>query len=278
MAWIELHQAARDHRKVVQVADDLDMIEAHVLGHLTFLWLWSLDNAPDGVLPLKFRVIARAAQWQGEPAIFVRSLIENGLIDESHGTLRIHDWDDYAGKLIEKRQSNARRNRELRARAHTDNITSASRDTHVTPHSTVQYRTQQNPTKTPSSEGVRAPEAKPKTPTKSKTTTRSCPLPDEWQPGKGVMRVAQELHLDESVMRAELDKFASHFRANGKAMADWDQAAMNWLRRSLEFGPAKVTPFQRGSPGSGRNGQMTAGDFADMARRLEAHEPGEVGA
>ncbi len=50
MAWIEAHQSLRDHRKVPDMADRLDMPEAHVVGHLVYLWLWALDNAQDGRL------------------------------------------------------------------------------------------------------------------------------------------------------------------------------------------------------------------------------------
>jgi hypothetical protein len=94
-------------------------------------------------------------------------------------------------------------------------------------------------------------------------------LPDAWSPSRAVILVAQELHFDEPAMTAELAKFASHFRANGKTMVDWDQAAMNWLRRTLEF--------PRGSPSAAaRNGQPKGPDFA--ARAFERRRLEEIGA
>jgi hypothetical protein len=115
MAWIELHQAVRDHRKIVQVSADLDMPEPHVVGHLAFLWMWSVDNAPDGVLPDSNRVIARAAQFTGDPDAFMSALISAGLVDEEDGIRAIHDWDEYGGKLIHRRDANKERMRNARA-------------------------------------------------------------------------------------------------------------------------------------------------------------------
>ena len=42
MAWIEVHQSLRGHKKL--------KCEAHAIGYLVCLWMWALDNAPDGNL------------------------------------------------------------------------------------------------------------------------------------------------------------------------------------------------------------------------------------
>lgn len=155
MAWIELHQAVRDHRKIVYLAELLEMPEPHVVGHLTYLWLWALDNAPDGQLDCSDRTIARAAWWEGDPHRLVSALIECGLLERVADTLVIHDWDDYAGKLIGQRRANAERQAKYRERTRPDRdvtpedgtsdgdvtVTSPSRN-----GATEQYPTVPNPT------------------------------------------------------------------------------------------------------------------------------------
>ena len=129
MAWLELHQSVRDHRKVVYLAELLDMPEPHVVGHLAYLWLWALDNAPDGVLDCSSRTIARAAWWQGDVSTFVSCLCAAELLEQVDDCLRIHDWESYAGKLIDRRERNAERMRE--ARAAQQSMPDTERATHV---------------------------------------------------------------------------------------------------------------------------------------------------
>lgn len=60
------------------------------------------------------RTIADAAGWRGRPDTFVRVLTEEGLFDEDR---RIHDWDFYVGRLVDKRKSDAARKRRERTAA-----------------------------------------------------------------------------------------------------------------------------------------------------------------
>lgn len=77
------------------------------------LWSWALDNAPDGDLsPLSARVIAYGAGWRAPNAdAFVGALVTVGWLDADH---RIHDWHEYAGRLVERRKEDARRKKESR--------------------------------------------------------------------------------------------------------------------------------------------------------------------
>lgn len=55
---------------------------------------------------------SRAAQWDGDPEKLAKTLIRAGWIDEKEdGTLEIHDWYEYAGKLIDQRQAEKERSR-----------------------------------------------------------------------------------------------------------------------------------------------------------------------
>ena len=50
MAWLEVHQELREHRKLYACADDLGVEPVTMLGMLISLWLWALDNVQDGNL------------------------------------------------------------------------------------------------------------------------------------------------------------------------------------------------------------------------------------
>lgn len=105
MAWIELHQAIWTHKKTLILAAELDLEEIYAAAHMAKLWTWAIDNAQDGNLSgLPARVIAYGAGWQKDPDVFVRALINAKWLDETDSGLFIHDWYDYAGKLIERRE------------------------------------------------------------------------------------------------------------------------------------------------------------------------------
>lgn len=121
MAWIELHQAVWTHRKTFELAAALGLDDTYAAAHVIRLWTWALDNAPDGDLSsLSARAIAYGAGWRtGAAEAFIRALVEVGWVDADH---RIHDWDDYAGRLVDRRVANAARMRAARAtRAHHEN-------------------------------------------------------------------------------------------------------------------------------------------------------------
>ena len=150
MAWIEIHQSLPTHKKTLLASDALGITPVHLMGHMVAFWLWALDNVPDGDLDnISPRVIARAAQWEGDPEQFVGALISVGFIDETGNGLAIHDWYDYAGRLIERRNAERERSRQRRAAAQKGNTkTTAGRPPvdHATTVGTVQYPTVPNST------------------------------------------------------------------------------------------------------------------------------------
>ena len=92
MAWIQVHQTLKDHRKLFDAADELEISPPHMMGLLISFWLWALDNAPTGKLDgITHRMIARAAQYEGDP-----------------------DWFEYAGKLIDQRKAEKERSQRRR--------------------------------------------------------------------------------------------------------------------------------------------------------------------
>lgn len=116
MAWIESHQELARHPKTKRLSRLLGISTPAAVGHLHFLWWWAMDYAQDGELSrYDDSDIADACEWDGDPKVLVSSFVEAGFIDETDDGLVIHDWFDYAGRLIEKREQNRERKRRSRA-------------------------------------------------------------------------------------------------------------------------------------------------------------------
>lgn len=117
MAWIESHQELGAHPKVRKLAVLLGVPAVQAIGHLHMLWWWALDYAEDGDLShYDAADIALAVDWEGDPDQLVAALVDCGPGDKAgflDPDMRLHDWHDYAGKLVERR----RRDRERKAEA-----------------------------------------------------------------------------------------------------------------------------------------------------------------
>lgn len=120
MAWIEVHDTLREHHKTYALANGLNIPLYAAVGLVVSLWTWALNNSENGDLS-KYppNAITKACAWDKKPEKLIEVLKSSGFLDEN---MCLHDWQDYAGKLLDKREANARRNREARERA------SASRD------------------------------------------------------------------------------------------------------------------------------------------------------
>ena len=157
MAWIASDQKNRDHPKIIRAARALGIGKVTMIGHMHLLWYWALDYAQDGELSaFDAADIAEAAEWAGDPDSFIAALVESarigekpGLLEYVNGVLTIHDWHDYAGKLIDRRREDAERKRASRGAdvrkpsvGHPLDIRGMS----DVDHPTVEYPTQQNRT------------------------------------------------------------------------------------------------------------------------------------
>ena len=113
VAWIELHQGLREHRKLFACADELKVSRIQMIGILTSLWLWSLDNAQNGSLEgISNRTIARVCDWPEKKAdVLIDALVRARWLDKHGECVQIHDWADYAGKLMESREKDRNRKR-----------------------------------------------------------------------------------------------------------------------------------------------------------------------
>ena len=118
MAWIEVHQSLPTHRKTIHSAAVLYISPVQMVGHLVCLWLWALDNAPGcdahNIAPCVTGWLLTCPSGM----VIRRSLLGlwwRQLLVEGEDGLAIHDWHDYAGKLIEARKANRERQRRYRA-------------------------------------------------------------------------------------------------------------------------------------------------------------------
>lgn len=98
MAWIKSFQELGRHPKTRRLARSLGISMPEAVGHLNYLWWWTLDFAKDGILS-RYTVedIADGGEWEGDPAKFVDALIDAGFLDCDEEGMSIHDWAEYGG-------------------------------------------------------------------------------------------------------------------------------------------------------------------------------------
>ncbi|MEN6587638.1 MAG: hypothetical protein ABFE02_16485 [Sulfuricella sp.] len=118
--WIEMHDTLPDHRKVYVLMEALKVDRHKAVGIVTCLGRWAVRQAGDGdITGYPPAAIANAIGWnKGNPKSLFDALVTSGFIDcHDDGTCTLHDWGDYAGRLIERRAQNAERMRMKRSRA-----------------------------------------------------------------------------------------------------------------------------------------------------------------
>lgn len=145
--WIESHQSLLTHRKTGRLSRALSVGKITAIGHLHAFWWWCLDNAQDGDLTgVDVEDIADGACWESGPQEFLDGLIHAGFVDSDGAGVRVHDWHEFAGKLIEKRASDAERKRKSRASSDV-RWTSDGRPTDIRVTAQVPNHTEPNLTK-----------------------------------------------------------------------------------------------------------------------------------
>lgn len=90
------------HPKTLDLCARLDVSRPQVIGHLELLWAFAAQQAPRGNIgKWPDGAIARAADWAGEPTVFVSALVDAGFLDESEEhRYVIHDWQDHCPRYV----------------------------------------------------------------------------------------------------------------------------------------------------------------------------------
>jgi len=101
MAWIESHQALRDHPKVFDLASGMDWPIDLAIGKLHRFWWWCMDYAEDGDLTRHCHDrVGQAVGLSGESCrTFYDLMVQIGWID-TEPYHRVHDWWDWAGMWL----------------------------------------------------------------------------------------------------------------------------------------------------------------------------------
>ena len=106
------HTSLRNHNKLKDLAEFLDVTEAHAVGLLECLW-WAVydTRAIDqyGIMDgWADRHIARQAGWTGDVQLFIDALEGAGFIERTQGaSFAIHDYADWAPEYLKKRWQRA---------------------------------------------------------------------------------------------------------------------------------------------------------------------------
>lgn len=102
MAWIESHTVLGRHRKVIELAKDLRMKPAHLIGHLHLLWHAALEQQEDGDLSRwSDDMICEVSGFPCDAPQWVRLLQEHGWLN---GKI-LHDWWDYTRAYLQSKYS-----------------------------------------------------------------------------------------------------------------------------------------------------------------------------
>ncbi len=291
MAWIESHQEAGRHPKTKKLARLLGVSLPAAVGHLHYLWWWALDFAPTGSLG-KFDAedIADAMQWDGDPMQLVEALLAAGYVDDAEDGLALHDWSEYAGKLLERRAKDRARKRttsetagnpqELQRKGTGEGKESAK--TPSVPNLTVPNLTVHNQTVHDRTE--------PTEPSADRSAAKACPIVEimllynktcESYPRirciagtrEKAVRARWRQYGDIETFRELFQKAESSDFLKGQNERNWS-ATFDWLMNANNMAKVLEGNYD-GSHGAGARPQAAAGTFGILRRMHEAEEGGD---
>lgn len=198
------------------------------MGHLHGLWFWALDFAQDGDIGrYDPEEIADAVLWDGNAQGFMDALVSSDFADKTSDGIKIHDWNEYAGKLLERRAADRLRKRgsAKTSTSSTGTPTEAERnDAEISQLPSLPYPTVPNSTEP--SKGQKKSAGKP---------PRPCFVPPT------VDEVSA--YCTEKGYHVEPDRFVDFYTANGwkqgrgKPIVDWRAAVRTWERREKPTEP-----------------------------------------
>lgn len=250
MAWIKVYQTLPQNKKVMRLKNILKIKAAHAAGHLIFLWLWAIDNAPDGDLSgLSAGDIAEISGWSGKKAeVFMDALIEAGFLDPD---MKIHDWYEYAGKLIDQRQIQREQSR-IRQQRHREKIANTSndnalvtRDIDVSNADVTHSRVEKSKSRVDIYSldgGISIDQSNKDDPDTSVST--------DTKPQKRFVKPTLEevqAYCRERNNNVDAEKWYDHYTANGwkvgkNPMKDWKASIRTWERSDCEANSKKAKP------------------------------------
>lgn len=260
MLFTPSHAELAQHPKMRKLARLLGVGIPTAIGHLHLLWHFALKYAPDGDLArFDCDEIADGCLWDGDGADFQIALVAAGWLDrEGEAGVTVHDWDEYGGKYVKRKEANAERMREKRATQ--EPRTKKPRATHVQRTTDARATLEESREEENRVEERRVEGAK--------RASRATPAPDEF-PISEEMRSWADEHAPGVDIDAETERFLNRNRSKDEKYVNWLAAWKNWMTSPYAKAPARASPNGRHE----RQGATAA--FADLARRLEREEAGE---
>ena len=137
-SWIKVQHLITLNAKIEKFADLVGLQVEHAVGNLIGLWTRIIADAKydnGNVTGLGLRGVELKAGWRGKRGVFSSAMVEVGLLDQddADGSLRIHDWSDYAGAYLKVRNGNRNRQQKKRDVTCDTQSNSFAVTSHVTP-------------------------------------------------------------------------------------------------------------------------------------------------
>jgi hypothetical protein len=227
MLYTPSHAELGQHPKTRRLARLLGVSIPTAIGHLHLLWHFALKYAPDGDLAgFDALDVADGALWEGEPTALLSALADAGWLDAG----QLHDWGEYGGKFVKRKEDNAERMRDARATgkyptnppraAHVQRTS----ETRATLEETREEKTREEEKRVDG--GGLHPAPKPKDRVPAPTPPSADQLVDEladWADRKGVR----------DILRDEVERFIDHCLAgkDGRQVVyqSYTAAARKWI-------------------------------------------------
>ena len=101
MSWIKAHRSIATNRKILRAAETLNLSVPAVMGHMILIWLWAIENAPNGEIDASAELIARIAQVPKYGRGFVGVLVQAGLLTEiGENRFGVVNYDEHIQPII----------------------------------------------------------------------------------------------------------------------------------------------------------------------------------
>lgn len=213
MAWFKVDDGFYSSLKFLSIDR---AVQVQAAGAWVLAGTWSADKMTDGLVPYKVMDL-----WVFDAEV-VSELVRVGLWDhdEDNEGIRFHDWHDYQP---------SREQLEEKAKARHDKSVKAAN---------ARWTKNDAQGMLADAQGMlnNAPEPEPEPePTTSKDVVRRATrIPEPFNVTEDMVEWAKREVPAVDIGR-ETQKFADHFKANGKPLKDWEAAWRNWMRRSREF-------------------------------------------
>lgn len=122
MTYVPVHQELPRHRKVRKLGRILELKSWETLGLLVSVWIYAVEFSPDGIID-DADDLADTVGWAEGGDHLCAALREAEWMD---GDV-LHDWDEYAGRVLELKGKHAARGRSMRE-AYADGTIAAVRE------------------------------------------------------------------------------------------------------------------------------------------------------